>query len=55
MSSRLGDVGMAAAPEDGGRRTRLVHYERTRLLGRLAWPLLRRNIETDFAALRRLL
>jgi hypothetical protein len=54
MSARFADVGMAAAAEDGG-RTRLAHYEGSRLLGRLAWPLLRRNIEADFTALRRLL
>ena len=55
MRTRLGDVGMAAVAEPGGLRTRLAHYEGSRLLGRLAWPLLRRNIQADFAALRRLL
>jgi len=55
MQGRFGDVGMAAAAEPGGERTRLAHYEGSRLFGRLAWPLLRRNIEADFAALRRLL
>lgn len=55
MRARFADVGMAAAPEPEGGRTRLAHYEGTRLLGRLAWPLLRRNIAADFAALRRLL
>ena len=55
MRARFADVGMAAVAEPGGLRTRLAHYEGSRPLGRLAWPLLRRNIRADFAALRRLL
>jgi hypothetical protein len=55
MRARFADVGMAAVALPGGLRTRLAHYEGSRLLGRLAWPLLRRNIHADFAALRRLL
>ena len=55
MHSRFGDVGMAAAAADGGRRTRFAHYEGSRLLGRLGRPLFRRSVDADFEALRRLL
>jgi hypothetical protein len=54
MRARFADVGMAAAALPDG-RTRLAHYEGSRPLGRLAWPLLRRNICADFEALRALL
>jgi len=55
MHSRAGDVGMAVSPEGDGSRTRFAHFEGSRLLGRLARPLFRRNIEGDFRRLAGLL
>ena len=54
MSSRLGDVGMAACPEGPG-RTRYFHFEGSSLLGRLVKPLFAWNIGQDFRKMRRLL
>lgn len=47
MSSRIGDVGMAARPEGEG-RTRYFHFEGSALLGRLLKPLFAWNIRQDF-------
>lgn len=54
MSSRWGNVGMAARAEGPG-RTRFVHFEGVQHFRRLLRPLLRRNIEGDFKRLRSLL
>jgi len=54
MRSRLGDVGMAARPEDEG-HTRFFHFEGSALLGRLVKPLFAWNIRRDFVKLRRLI
>jgi len=54
MSSRLGDVGMAACPEGPG-RTRYFHFEGSSLLGRLVKPLFAWNIARDFRKMGRLL
>jgi len=53
MHNRLGDVGMAAAPE-GEDQTRFAHYEGTRWLGRLGRPLFSRKIEGDLDRIERL-
>jgi hypothetical protein len=45
------DSGLAAAPEAGGRSTRVAHFERARWLGRLAAPFLRRKVQGDLARL----
>lgn len=54
MSSRFGDVGMAARPEPDG-RTRFVHFEGTALTGGILKPIFAWNIRQDFRRLRRLL
>lgn len=55
MHSRLADIGMAVAAEDGGRRTRFAHFEGSRWLGRVGRGLFRRSVLRDFERLRRLL
>jgi hypothetical protein len=55
MHSRFADIGMAAAPQDDGRRTRFAHFEGSRWLGRLGRPWFRRSVQRDFERLRRLL
>jgi hypothetical protein len=55
MHSRLADIGMAVAPQDGGRRTRFAHFEGSRWLGSLGRPLFRRRVREDFERLRLLL
>lgn len=45
MQHRLGDVGMAAAPEGDG--TRFAHFEGARPLGRLGRPVFARKIAGD--------
>jgi hypothetical protein len=53
MRSRSFDIGMAArALADGG--TRFAHFEGSRLLGRIARPLARYSIRSDFKQLERL-
>ncbi len=54
MQSRLGQVGMAARPENEA-TTRFFHFEGTRRLGRLARPLFAWNIRQDLRRLRNLL
>ena len=54
MSTRLGQVGMAARPEDAG-RTRFFHFEGSAVLGRLLKPVFAWNIRQDFRKLRGLL
>ena len=54
MSSRWGEVGMAAHPE-GNSRTRYFHFEGSRLLGRMARPYFRRNMVGEFERLDALL
>lgn len=54
MRSRLGEIGMAARPENSS-QTRFVHFEGSRLFGRLARPFFHWNIGGDFRRLRRLL
>jgi hypothetical protein len=51
MRSRFGEVGMAARPEAPG-RTRFIHFEGARWLGRLGRPLFAWNIRQDFRKLR---
>ena len=55
MHSRLADIGMAVAAQDGGRRTRFAHFEGSRWLGRLGRGWFRRRVERDFERLRHLL
>jgi len=50
MQNRLGDIGMAAAPEGSG--TRFAHFEGSRWLGRLARPLFARKIAGDLERIR---
>jgi len=47
MRSRVIDIGMAAAPEDEGRRTRFGHFEGPRFVGRLLRPYLRHSVRGD--------
>ena len=47
MQSRTAHIGMAAAPEGDGTRTRFAHYEGSALLGRLGLPYFRWNIRGD--------
>jgi hypothetical protein len=54
MQSSLGHVGMAARPE-GPNRTRFIHLEGARILGRFARPYFRWNIRQDFRRLREIL
>lgn len=54
MSSRLGQVGMAARPEHDA-STRFFHFEGSGLLGALARPFFAWNIRQDFRRLRHLL
>ena len=54
MSSRLGDIGMAARPEGEG-RTRYFHFEGSSLLGRLVKPVFAWNIRQDFRKMNGLL
>jgi len=54
MRSRLGEVGMAARPEDE-ERTRFFHFEGSALLGRVIKPLFAWNIRRDFVKLRKLI
>ncbi len=54
MSSRFGDIGMAACAEAPA-RTRFFHFEGSSLLGRLAKPLFAWNILQDFRKMERLL
>lgn len=53
MHSRWADIGMAAAPEGDGSRTRFAHFEGSRVLGRLARPLFARNVRGDLERLAR--
>ena len=55
MHSRLADIGMAAAPDADSSRTRFAHFEGSRLLGALARPFFRRNVEGDLERLASLL
>jgi hypothetical protein len=54
MQSRNTQIGMAAAPEGDGTRTRLAHFEGSALLGRLARPYFRWNIRGDLRRIARL-
>ncbi len=54
MSSRIGEIGMAARPEpDGG--TRFFHFEGSAFLGRFVRPIFAWNIRQDFRRLTSLL
>lgn len=54
MTSRLGEIGMAARPEGEG-RTRYFHFEGSALLGRLVKPIFAWNIRQDFRKMNGLL
>jgi hypothetical protein len=54
MRSPRFDIGMAAVPVDGGRRTLFAHYEGVRGVGRLLRPLFWSKIGGDFRRLGRL-
>ena len=47
MQSRAVHIGMAAAPEGDGTRTRFAHFEGSALLGRIGLPYFRWNIRGD--------
>ena len=55
MQSRNTRIGMAAAAEADGSKTRLAHFEGSSLLGRLARPYFRWNIRGDLRRIAKLL
>lgn len=54
MSSRFGQIGMAAEPEDDA-QTRFIHFEGSEILGRILRPYFHWNIGGDFRRLGALL
>lgn len=54
MQSGGSQIGLAATPVDGGRRTRVAHFEGSRLLGRLVRRYFEWNIRGDFRRIERL-
>jgi hypothetical protein len=55
MQSRNTQIGMAAAAEADGSKTRLAHFEGSSLLGRLARPYFQWNIRGDLRRIARLI
>ena len=54
ISSRIGEIGVAALPEPDG-RTRFFLFEKSALFGRLVKPIFAWNIRQDFRRLTSLL